>query len=344
MNSSSPHFYVFDKFRLDPIEKVLWFGDSIADVAPKAVEVLLVLVEEAGRIVSKEEILEVVWPDSFVEEANLSNYIFKLRKVLGEDEGQKFIETVSKRGYRFVGEIKKEQEPLAQISDIRKNWKLLAGAIISLVTIAVTSWLLLSAKRNVEYPKENIKNIRSVAVMPFTNESGSDDAQYLSDGVTETLITSLSQLSDLGVKPSSVMKRYKGKDVSAATIGEELNVGAVLYGRMVQHGPDLTLFLSLIDTKTEYQVWGKQYVRKLDGLAQLQDEIGRDVAQSLSTRLTPPDENRLARNYSKNGEAYRLYLLGRFYWNKFTPADHQKASEYFNRAIASDSSYVLAYF
>src|SRR5258708_16539686 len=193
MNSSSPHFYVFDKFRLDPIEKVLWFGDSIADVAPKAVEILLVLVEHAGRIVSKEEILEVVWPDSFVEEANLSNYIFKLRKVLGEDEGQKFIETVSKRGYRFVGELKKQHEPLAQISDIRKNWKLLAGAIISLVTIAVTSWLLLSAKNNVEYPKENIRNIQSIAVMPFENLTHDQNTEYLSDGVTELLINSLSR-------------------------------------------------------------------------------------------------------------------------------------------------------
>ncbi len=385
MNERTQHFYEFGGYRIEREERLLERGGEVIALPPKAVELLFVLLESGGRVLTKDELMSLVWVDSFVEESNLSQNIFLLRKVLGggKNGGGKFIETIPRRGYRFVAEVRQadreafiaQERTLTQIvfeeeieieddpqkiieaktspptlpstykqhedentSQIKRRKSTIAGGLVVLLIAAMGFGYWFYTVRSAA-----TKQISSIAVMPFTNESGSEDAQYLSDGVTETLISSLSQISNLGVKPSSVMNRYKGKDVSAATVGQELNVGAVLYGRMVQHGPDLTVFLSLVDTKTEYQIWGKQYVKKLNGLAQLQDEIGRDIAQSLSTRLTPPDESRLARNYSKNGEAYRLYLLGRFYWNKFTAEGLTKSIECFEQAIALDGNYALAY-
>jgi TolB-like protein len=179
--------------------------------------------------------------------------------------------------------------------------------------------------------------------MPFVNESGGEDVDYLADGITETLISSLSQIRSLGVKPRATVFRYKGKDVSAATAGSELDVQAVLFGRITQRGDDLTIFLSLVDTQTEYQIWGKQYARKISDLASFQTEIGREVAHSLEARLSGADEQRLTKNYSKNAEAYRLYLLGRYYWNKFTGEGIAKAIESFEAAIKLDPTYALAY-
>ncbi len=189
----------------------------------------------------------------------------------------------------------------------------------------------------------NNPQIESIAVMPFVNESGSVDVEYLSDGMTETLINSLSQLPRLSVKARSSVFHYKGKTVVPQTIGNELSVQAILNGRVIQRGENLTLSLELVDAKTGNQIWGEQYNRKMTELVSLQSEIARDVSNKLKTRLSGADEQRLTKNYTENTEAYQLYLKGRYFWNKFTPADHQKAAEYFNQAIARDPSYALAY-
>jgi len=187
------------------------------------------------------------------------------------------------------------------------------------------------------------RQIESIAVMPFVNESGNVDVDYLSDGMTETLIGSLSQLPNLNVKSRSSVFRYKGKESDAQTIGKELNVQAILNGRVIERGDDLTLYLELVDAKTGDRIWGDQYNKKLSGLVSLQTEIARDVSDKLRQKLTGADQQRLTKGYTTNTDAYQLYLKGRYFWNKFTPADHQKASDYFNQAIASDPNYALAY-
>ena len=349
MMASGTSEYRFDSFRLDTVSRVLHGPmDTVVDITPKALEILCVLIESHGQVVSKEDLMKLVWPDSFVEEANLSHHIFKLRKALGESDSHKLIETVPKRGYRFVGKLDPPAEPVDIPNDrvdASKRRSLILPAVLFAVLVLSVGivWFATRSKKAEPGPLADVHEIQSIAVMPFVNEGGNADVEYLSDGMTETLIAGLSQLRDLGVKPSSVMKPYVGRDVSASTIGTDLNVRAVLYGRMVQHGSDLTLFLSLIDTQTEYQIWGKQYVKKLADLPSLQGEIGRDVAQSLSARLTGPDVGTLAKGYSQNPEAYRLYLLGRFYWNKFTGDGLKKAVDSFNQAIALDRNYALAY-
>lgn len=187
------------------------------------------------------------------------------------------------------------------------------------------------------------KQIDSIAVMPFVNESGDADVEYLSDGMTEMLIGSLSQLPNLNVKARSSVFRYKGKDVSPRTVGDELSVQAVLLGRVTQRGEMLTLSLELVNALTENVIWSEQYSRKQTDLVSLQAEIARDVSNKLKTKLTSVDEQKLAKTYTADAEAYQLFLKGRYFWYKFSPADHQKAFEYFNQAIARDPNYALAY-
>jgi TolB-like protein/Tfp pilus assembly protein PilF len=187
------------------------------------------------------------------------------------------------------------------------------------------------------------QQINSIAVMPFVNESGNTDVDYLSDGMTETLIGSLSQLPNLSVKGRSTVFRYKGRETDAKTIGRELGVQAVLNGRVTQRGDRLTLSLELLDAQTENVIWADKYDRQQTDLVALQNEIAREVSSKLKTRLSGTDEKKLAKTYTEDSEAYQLYLKGRFYWNKRTIDGFRKAIGYFQQAIERDPNYALAY-
>jgi TolB-like protein/Tfp pilus assembly protein PilF len=185
--------------------------------------------------------------------------------------------------------------------------------------------------------------IQSIAVMPFVNESGNADTEYLSDGITETLINSLSQIPHLSVKARSSVFRYKGKEIDPKEIAAKLNVQAILTGRVVQRGDQLTLNLELIDAQTENVLWGNRYERKSSELVALQSEIARDVSSKLKSKLSGADVARVEKNYTANPEAYQLYLKGKFYWNKRTGESLKQAAELYRQAIEKDPNYALAY-
>ena len=187
------------------------------------------------------------------------------------------------------------------------------------------------------------KQIDSIAVMPFVNESGSPDLEYLSDGMTETLIRSLSQLPNLNVKARSSVFRYKGKEADAKTIGKDLGVQAILNGRVTQRGDQLTLDLELINAETENVIWTDEYDRKSSDIVSLQNEIARDVSNKLKLKLSGADQQKLAKNYTSDPEAYRLYLQGRFYWNKRAGKEFEKAEGYFQQAVERDPNFALGY-
>ncbi len=187
------------------------------------------------------------------------------------------------------------------------------------------------------------KQIESIAVMPFVNESGNADAEFLSDGMTETLIGSLSQIPNLNVKARSSVFRYKGQDYDLPKIARELKVQAILSGRVLQRGEQVVLALELVDVATENVIWSESYTRKQSDLTTLQSDIARDVSNKLRTRLSGVDQSQIAKNYTTNAEAYQLYLKGRYYWNKRTREDINRGIEYFNQAIAADPGYALAY-
>jgi TolB-like protein len=213
------------------------------------------------------------------------------------------------------------------------------AAVATVITVALIAGAYLYWSRG----KSAAAPIESIAVMPFINASGNADVEYLSDGMTETLINSLSQLPKLAVKARSSVFRYKGKEVDPQVVGNELSVQAIVNGRVVQRGDDLTLYLSLVDTRTGNQIWGEQYNRKQVDLISLQSEIGRDVSSKLRTKLSGADEQKLGKSYTANPEAYQLYLQGRFFWNKRTPQTIQKSIEYFQQAIEKDPNYALGY-
>jgi serine/threonine-protein kinase len=185
--------------------------------------------------------------------------------------------------------------------------------------------------------------IESIAVLPFVNESGNPDVDYLSDGMTETLITSLSQVPNLNVKARSSVFRYKGKETDLRAAGKELNVQAILTGRVAQRDDQLTLNLELVDVQTENIIWSEAYNRKQADLVSLQSDIARDVSSKLRTKLSGADEERLAKNYTANSEAYQLYLKGRFYWNKRSSDSLKQAVAFYQQAIEKDPGYALAY-
>lgn len=187
------------------------------------------------------------------------------------------------------------------------------------------------------------KSIESIAVMPFVNASGEADVEYLSDGMTETLISVLSQIPKLSVKSRSTVFYYKGKETSPKKIGEELNVQAVLFGRVVQQGEDLKLSLELVNTETQNVVWSTQYSRKRTELLNLQTQMAHDISEKLRTKLSGTDEPDLKKKYTSSPEAYELYLKGRYHWNRRTVEDGLKSLDYFQKAVRLDPKFALAY-
>lgn len=187
------------------------------------------------------------------------------------------------------------------------------------------------------------RRIDSIAVMPFANASGNLELEYLSDGITESLINSLTRVPNISVKARSSVFTYKGRDVTPQQVAKDLSVEAILNGRLVQHGDAVALNLELIDAATGNQLWGEQYNRKLSDLTALQSEIARDVSAKLHTRLTGTDKQRVAKNYTENAEAYQLYLKGKYHWNRRSRVDILKCIEYFQQAAELDPNYALAY-
>ena len=187
------------------------------------------------------------------------------------------------------------------------------------------------------------QQINSIAVMPFVNESGNSEYEYLSDGLTETLINNLSRVPNLSVKARSSVFSYKGKNATPQQVGSELAVQAVLNGRVLQRGDNLTLSLELVDATNGNQIWGDQYDRKLADLTILQSEIARDVSNKLQRRLSGSTSHSTAKNYTTDSEAYQLYLKGLFHWNKRTGDDLRIAIDFFNQAKEKDPAFARAY-
>jgi TolB-like protein/Tfp pilus assembly protein PilF len=222
-----------------------------------------------------------------------------------------------------------------ELSKPKRRGILLAPVALVLLVAAVAGYFYIS--------RNHKSAIESIAVMPFVNESGNQDVEYLSDGMTDTLISSLSQLPNLNVKARSSVFRYKGKETDPKTVGRELNVQAILNGRVLQRGEQLTLSLELIDTLTENVIWSEQYNRKQADLVTLQSDIARDVSSKLKTKLSGADETKVTKTYTANPQAYQLYLKGRFYFDKRTKEDILRSIESYKQAIGLDPDFALAY-
>ena len=229
--------------------------------------------------------------------------------------------------------------PQRAVNQRRRPSAIVVAAIV-IACVAVVSAIAVKSYRSRTTSRAAIT---SIAVMPFLNESGNADVDYLSDGMTETLIGSLSQLPNLNVKARTTVFRYKGKEINPQTIGKELNVQAILNGRVAQRGDRLQLSLELIDAQTENVIWSDRYDRKQTDLIDLQNEIARDVSSKLRIKLSGADQQKLTKTYTTDPEVYRLYLQGRFYWNKRTNSEVEKAVTYFKQAVDKDPDFALGY-
>ena len=229
-----------------------------------------------------------------------------------------------------------EAEPHRQLTKNRTAKPMLVSGLTLLILVgAFFGYRYFSAAGS--------KQIESIAVMPLVNASGDADSEYLSDGMTETLINSLAQLPHLAVKGRGSVFRYKGKDTDSRQIGAELGVEAVLNGRLLKRGDSVTLSLDLVDVATGNQIWGEQYVRNLNEIASLQKEIARDVSNKLKTQLSGADQQNIAKGQTADPAAYQLYLQGLYQWNKRTREGIEKAQEMFQKAIDKDPNFALAY-
>jgi serine/threonine protein kinase/Flp pilus assembly protein TadD len=222
------------------------------------------------------------------------------------------------------------------------NHKLAAIAALLALTVGIAA-LYYFTRGNVSNKLTNNDTIDSIAVLPLINAAQDPNAEYLSDGITESLINRLSQLSGLKVMSSSSVARYKGKEQDAQKIGNELSVRAVLTGNVKQIGDQLVINVSLDGAKDNRHIWGEQYVRKFADVLAIQNEIAQEVSTNLRLQLTGADKQQLAKRYTDNVAAYQLYLKGMYEWNKHTQEDLQKSIQYFNQAIELDPNYALAY-
>jgi len=190
---------------------------------------------------------------------------------------------------------------------------------------------------------ESSKPANTIAVLPFVNASRDPDGEYLSDGIAESIINSLSRVGQIKVMPRSTVFRYKGQDADPQSIGRELHVRVVLTGRVIQRGDTLVVSTELIDVAEGVQLWGERYNRKVSDIFELEEEIARKISESLRVTLTGEDQKRLAKRHTENSEAYQLYLKGRHHWVRRTREHLLKGAEYFQQAIDKDPGYALAY-
>ena len=336
-----PSFYEFGEFRVDLRERVLWRGSELIVLPHKVFETLHVLIRNGGRIVEREELMQQVWADTFVEEGNLSVNISFLRKTLGKDT----IETVPRRGYRFVPEVRAWSEEDKQLASLdapaqtaakhSHKRRIAAVATVSFAILAAGFGVYLSSFRNTPA-------VTSLAVLPFQNVS-SEDVQYLTDGLADRLTNSLSQLRGLKVIAQTSMQRYKGKQVDPKEIGRALNVQELLLGRVEQYGDRLSLNVELVNSSDASQVWGKHYDMKLSDIVSLQNQIAQDVSRQLRSRGSEGDQMSLTKKYTENPEAYRLYLKGKYFCAQWTKDGFAKGTDYFNQALSLDPNFALAY-
>jgi TolB-like protein len=306
--------YEFGPYRLDPDKCLLTRAGDTISLTPKAIKILLMLVANAGQLVGKDELLQEVWPDTFVEESNLSQNIFTLRRVLGDERtGPRYIETVTRRGYRFVATVR------AVARDENHNGEIFTP------------------------PPREATQRAVVAVLPFINISGDQEIDYLADGVTDNIINNLARVSKLRVMSRSSVFRYKTKDFDPQQLGINLGATAVLVGKINARPTGITISVELVDAPTGWQLWGESFDCQSKDILEIQDAITRQLLVSLKLQLTGEEEKRITARYTENAEAYQSYLEGRYHWSRYTRKGIEKAIGHFRQAIDLDPNYALAY-
>jgi DNA-binding winged helix-turn-helix (wHTH) protein/TolB-like protein/Tfp pilus assembly protein PilF len=389
MRDQKQRIYGFDDFRLDVSNRQLLHGDRPVALPAKALDMLVVLIENGGRLVGKDELFSRVWPDQIVEESNLAVQVSAIRKALGEKkDNPRYLVTVPGYGYRFTGNVlslDEEEEEVAiehhsvssmviessqgqadpdhnaLIKNTQRAGELTAsdGVVViprrravglralllgSLAVSVISAGAFLVLKRT-SSPGTTVSAvpIKSIAVLPFKPLVASERDESLEIGMADTLITRLSRIGQLTVRPTSAVRQYTKLEDEVAKAGRELMVDAVLDGSIQRSGDRVRVSVRFVSVEQGQTLWVEQFDEMFSNIFAVQDAISRKVAGALAMKLGGEERARLSKHDTDSSEAYELYLKGRYFWDKFTPADHQKATEYFNQAIAKDPGYAVAY-
>ena len=312
-SASIPETLRFDTFELDIRAGELRKRGKKLRLQGQPVQVLAALVRRAGSLVTREELRTEIWQsDTFVDfDHSLHNAIARLREALGDSaESPRFIETLPRRGYRFIGKVEGPEQREAESS------------------AAVTS---------------NEGRIRSIAVLPLEDHSANREQEYFADGMTEALITSLAKIKALRVISRTSAMRYRGAKKSLPQIARELNVDSVVEGSVLRSGNKIRIAAQLIHAATDQHLWAESYERDFQDILSLQSEIARHVAEQVRVVLTPAERANLENVRKIDPLSHELYLKARYFWNKRTEDSVRKALGYFQQAIDKDPTYAQAY-
>lgn len=350
METSAQPPYCFGPFVLDPAERVLLRDGHAVNLPPKAIETLLALVEKHGHVIAKSELLQRVWPDTFVEEATLAQNIFTLRKALDSHEGCEYIETVPKRGYRFVAHVNGSKELQETgwlpgfvfhrgLSSRRSFWSFVAILLIS-ASAAAYLWV----RRFTTRPAPSGTRVM-LAILPFQNLTGDPQQEFLSDGLTEELITQLGGMNpqQLAVIARTSAMHYRDTSETVAQIGQELSVDYILEGSVRREARQVRVSAQLIRVKDQMHLWARTYERDLSGILNLEDEVSRTVAREIAVQLGHQTTWRPDQVSTVNPDAYEAYLKGKYFLYKRNPEATRKAFDYFHEAVQFDSKLAIAY-
>lgn len=350
--------YSFGPFRLNVRESLLLRDGEAVTLPPKAFETLVALVESSGRLLTKENLMKRLWPETFVEEANLANNISLLRKVLEDDrQVSRYIETVPKRGYRFVASVERSTEPSSlprvdaavpestaqpTISHGTRK-RLVLALVVLLVAGAGAGYYFLHLRATTRTPAAPPSSVRSIAVLPFKPLVEASRDEILELGVADALITRMSNIRQIKVRPIGAVTRYANVEYDPMAVGREQQVDAVLDGHIQKSGDKIRVSVRLVRIADEATLWATRFDEKYTDLFAVQDAISQRVAEVLIVKLSGAEREALARHYTENLEAFLLYMKGRYFWSKFTEDGLQKSIEYFNQAIEKDPNYALPY-
>jgi len=339
MGEQPPAFYEFGPFRLDASERVLLRHGERVTLTPKVFDTLVALVQSGGKLLEKDALMRLVWPDmAFVEEGNLSNNIFVLRKALGETADQRYIETVPKRGYRFVAEVRQVRDAAAGSMAVRGrrfDARLVAG-IVLVALIAAASWWVW--RRLQPRPPSGVE---SLAVLPFKPVTEDPETAHLGLGLADSLITRLGSLRRMRVRPTSAVMKYADPKQNPLAAGSEQRVDAVLEGTIQRSGERIRVNVRLLRVRDGGLLWSGAFADRFTGLFTVEDSISQGVVGALSVSVSPEERKRVAKRHTANPEAFQAYARGRYYCSTPDRASLDRAIESFREAIEKDPGYAL---
>lgn len=350
----------FGDFRLDTQKKTLWHKGEPVAMPLKELDVLCMLVEHPGELVTKDEILDKIWQDSFVEESNLSRHIYLLRKTLKQlGQNDDLIQNVPRRGYRFAGEVREipkaeivvekhtQTRTLIEVEDPQAElrMKTARSRVFSFPVVAAVASTFILTVTFIGYryfePTVGAQPIRSIAVMPFKTIGDADVHHGL--GLADVLVTRLSAIKEINVRPTSAILVFESQTIESVTAGQKLNVDGVLEGTMYRKGDSVRVTTRFIRVADNSILWTGQYEANSADELRLQNELALQITEVLKLTLTGGEKQALTRPLTANTDAYRLYAKGRYEWNKRSWVGMIEAQRLFRNAIEHDPDFALAH-